>query len=108
MIGVVLLWVSNAWNVRDKLIGTLLWPGGLGLPVFLFLASTSLTSGHRRESCQVDPATGQEFNCVGSSDSIGVMDVLGIVLMIAVLITPVVTTAYLAYRLRRGPAAAAA
>jgi hypothetical protein len=30
-IGVVLLWVSNAWNVRDKLIGTIFVPGGLGL-----------------------------------------------------------------------------
>ena len=30
VIGVVLLWVSNAWNVRDKIIGTVVCPG-LGL-----------------------------------------------------------------------------
>ncbi len=37
LIGVVLLWVSNAWNVRDKIIGTLFVPGGLGFGLLLFL-----------------------------------------------------------------------
>ena len=35
LIGVILLWLSNAWNVRDKVIGTLFVPGGLGLSLFL-------------------------------------------------------------------------
>jgi uncharacterized membrane protein len=100
VIGVVLLWVSNAWNIRDKIIGTVFWPGGLALPLLLFLASTDLTSS----SCSIDPATGQEFDCSTSSGASS----LGIVLAIVVLATPVVTTAYLAYRLRRRPAAATA
>ena len=29
VVGVVLLWRSRVWTLRDKLIGTLLWPGGL-------------------------------------------------------------------------------
>jgi hypothetical protein len=29
IVGVVLLWRSKSWTVTDKLIGTLLWPGGL-------------------------------------------------------------------------------
>jgi hypothetical protein len=29
IVGAVLLWRSNTWTVADKLIGTLLWPGGL-------------------------------------------------------------------------------
>jgi hypothetical protein len=29
VVGVVLLWRSRVWSVTDKLIGTLLWPGGL-------------------------------------------------------------------------------
>ena len=29
IVGVVLLWRSQSWTVTDKLIGTLLWPGGL-------------------------------------------------------------------------------
>ena len=35
VIGIVLLWTSNVWNVRDKVIGTIFFPGGLGLPVLL-------------------------------------------------------------------------
>jgi hypothetical protein len=27
--GVVLLWRSRVWSTADKLIGTLLWPGGM-------------------------------------------------------------------------------
>lgn len=30
VVGAVLLWMSDRWSTRDKLIGTLLWPGGLG------------------------------------------------------------------------------
>jgi hypothetical protein len=36
-IGVVLLWISDAWSTRDKLLGTLLVPGGLLLPLTLLL-----------------------------------------------------------------------
>lgn len=31
LVGVVLLWTSDRWNTSDKLIGTLVWPGGLGV-----------------------------------------------------------------------------
>jgi hypothetical protein len=48
LIGVFMLWVSSAWRVKDKVIGTLLVPGGLLLPLVLLLvggmASTSLTT----------------------------------------------------------------
>jgi hypothetical protein len=27
--GVALLWASPRWDTRDKLLGTLIWPGGL-------------------------------------------------------------------------------
>jgi hypothetical protein len=33
--GVVLLWMSDAWSTRDKLIGTLVIPGGLLTPFAL-------------------------------------------------------------------------
>jgi hypothetical protein len=29
VVGAVLLWRSRVWSVTDKLIGTLLWPGGI-------------------------------------------------------------------------------
>ena len=107
LVGVILLWLSNAWNVRDKIIGTVLVPGGLGFSLFVlffYLASSSLTGGS--SSCQIDPATGREFNCTESASSTSVVNALAIVLLVAIVVTPIITTAYLAYRLRRQPAAA--
>ena len=111
LIGVVLLWVSNAWNVRDKIIGTLFVPGGLGvsaLVLALFLAEsgggtcvgpiTEITSDGERTV----RTTGAE-QCVDEGTSI-----LAIIAVTILLVTPIITTAYLAYRLRRQPAAATA
>jgi uncharacterized membrane protein len=107
MIGVILLWLSNAWNVRDKIIGTVFVPGGLGFLVFLYFMSASLVGSSGPSSCQSDPVTG-EFNCVDPGASTSFVDVLVIVFLVALLVAPIVTTAYLTYRLRRHPAAATA
>lgn len=42
IVGVVLLWSSRAWNTREKLIGTLVVPGGLAalLPTVVITSST--------------------------------------------------------------------
>jgi HAAS len=110
-IGVILLWVSNAWNVRDKIIGTIFVPGGLGLSLFLlvFAATTSMSSGG--SVCEVDPLTGREINCTefeSPESSTDVLDFLKFGVLIAIVVAPIVTTAYLAYRLRRQPGAATA
>ena len=44
LVGVVLLWTSQAWTTRDKLIGTLVPPGGLAFVVFL-LSGTLVAEG---------------------------------------------------------------
>ena len=56
--GVALLWLSRVWTRRDKLIGTLVVPGGLLLPVLLLLGRVAPggTSGaclvaNARQSC---------------------------------------------------------
>ena len=36
VVGVVLLWSSTLWTLRDKLIGTLVLPGGLATSAFIF------------------------------------------------------------------------
>lgn len=33
--GVVLLWASDVWSIRDKILGTLVVPGGLAAPIAL-------------------------------------------------------------------------
>ncbi len=40
-IGVVLLWMSPRWTARDKLLGTLVWPGGLLAPALLVAAAAA-------------------------------------------------------------------
>lgn len=35
LVGVVLLWTSRVWTIKDKLVGTLVVPGGLALPLYL-------------------------------------------------------------------------
>lgn len=89
-IGVVLLWVSEAWNTRDKLIGTLVLPGGLLLPLGLGLFGTS------SETC-VQTSTGPA-DCTGGSGA------WQVALLILLLVLPLATTAYLARRMRRGTA----
>lgn len=37
VVGVILLWSSRLWTTGQKLAGTLLFPGGLLLPFYLFL-----------------------------------------------------------------------
>jgi hypothetical protein len=45
LVGVVLLWTSPRWKISDKLLGTLIWPGGvagaLAAPAVLFLRQVS-------------------------------------------------------------------
>ena len=101
LIGVVLLWVSDAWNRRDKLIGTLVVPGGLLLPVALLTMATSAEGG-----CSTPVPTrgvSEAAPCIGGS---GGINVLSLIAMTLLLIAPLATTAYLARRMRQ-PAATA-
>src|SRR5262245_7157022 len=104
VIGVVLLWVSNAWNVRDKIIGTLFLPGGLALPVFFLLFAGNTETG---ECGPVISDSGRTVIPPACTDSSGSTNYFGVALSIVFLLIPVMTTAYLAYRLRRAPAAPA-
>ncbi len=54
-VGVALLWGSRAWTTREKLLGTLVVPGGLATSFFLLVYGTSA------EGCsgQINPVTGQ-------------------------------------------------
>jgi hypothetical protein len=90
-IGVVLLWISDAWNTRDKLIGTFVLPGGLLVPFGLgFVAGSG-------EACVETPG-GPVENCSGGTDP------LGIAAVIVLFLLPFASSAYLAWRMRRGTA----
>jgi uncharacterized membrane protein len=102
LIGVVLLWISTAWNTRDKLIGTLVVPGGLGLPLFVgFLATFSGSGGGCME---IGPVGSQRAVNTCTDQGTSATEVIAIVALAVLLLAPIITTAYLAYRVRRRPA----
>jgi uncharacterized membrane protein len=45
LVGVALLWSSGVWSTLDKVIGTLVFPGGLALPLYLFAFEAASSSG---------------------------------------------------------------
>jgi hypothetical protein len=96
-VGVVLLWVSDAWTTREKLVGTFVIPGGLATP--LLLGGLAVTA----ESCtsEIDPATGAELSSSCTGGTFQAADVLGPVLLVALLLAQVLMTIFLAQRLRR-------
>lgn len=58
LVGLIMLWRSMVFTLRDKLLGTLVWPGGL-FGAFIFLGAPTGTS-----SCTSTP-TGQT-HCVAT------------------------------------------
>jgi hypothetical protein len=96
LVGVVLLWLSDAWTTRDKLIGTLVVPGGLALPGLLAVgvgtSSETCTSrfGGAAQTCTSDPA--------------GFWHVAAIVGLVVLALAPFATTVYLSRRMGRRPA----
>ena len=100
-VGLVLLWTSSVWTVRDKLVGTLIVPGGLAFPVFLFSLSAGAQEGQTglfgRET---DPATGKSFEtCTGGGGGGSIVPIL--FALGCFFVAPLITTAYLARRMRR-------
>jgi hypothetical protein len=101
-IGVIFLWISPAWKVRDKVIGTLLPPGGyIGLLSFGLAFATNQTSG----GCtSVTDAAGHvvQNGCQGPPGPSLLETALPIAAAILFYTLPLITAAYLAVRLRWG------
>jgi hypothetical protein len=101
-IGVILLWMSPAWKVRDKVIGTLLPPGGyLGTMVFGLYAAAA----HGGTNCMIsqDPAGNVIQNTCPQPIGPPVLQAIGTAMLFGVIyLLPLVTAGYLALRLRWG------
>jgi hypothetical protein len=88
--GVLLLWLSPLWTVRDKLVGTLVLPGGLLPALYLTLAGVSV------ETC----ASGADgtSHCTGgmsTGERVGL-----IALWLLLVAAPIATGVYLGRRLQ--------
>jgi hypothetical protein len=88
LIGVYLLWTSRVWSIRDKLLGTLVLPGGwMAVPIVL------ITTG----SAQNCAGTSTTIHCTGSSST----SVGSWVLLAAVVGLPLITATMLALHARQ-------
>lgn len=88
--GVVLLWSSRVWTIRDKLIGTLIVPGGLASVLIALLVGSSV---------QVCSGGGPNpLHCTGGASTGHV--IVSIALIALLVIGPLATAAYLARRVR--------
>jgi uncharacterized membrane protein len=104
-VGVVLLWMSDAWTKRDKLIGTLVPPGGyLGI----LILGPVLALGTFAPLCQtVSDETGRVISstCPSGAAQTGIN--IGLVLLLVFYLGgPILSAVYLAMRLRRTSRAA--
>lgn len=97
--GVVLLWSSNAWTLRDKLLGTLIIPGGLATAV-VFIGSVLFAGAYGSSSVCVHHLDGTTTGtCTGGTSTLAI---IGITAGLALaLIAPLVTAAYLKRRLNK-------
>jgi hypothetical protein len=102
-IGIVLLWISDAWSTRDKLVGTLLFPGGLLLPVALGVLASESSGCGTVVTPQLSPQPNGFTDCP-PPDGTGAWEVALVVMLVLI---PLVTTVYLARRMRRMSAATA-
>jgi uncharacterized membrane protein len=91
IVGVVLLWISETWTTKEKLIGTVVVPGGLALPLFL------ATFGAYAETCSGPP--GGPLTCSGGPSIAA--QILGGLVVIVLFVAPFATTAFLARRRSR-------
>jgi hypothetical protein len=103
-VGVILLWMSPAWHWRDKLIGTLIPPGGY-MGVALFGIAFATAHGGSGTTCVVvTEATGQAIQngCATPAGPSFLETAVSILVVVLFYALPLITAAYLALRLRWG------
>jgi uncharacterized membrane protein len=100
VVGAALLWASRIWTLRDKLVGTLLVPGGLLGAVALFIAAwpvmtctSKVVRVHTKTGATMTLSPG---GCVGEAATPD--RILIWLLLAALLLVPVATSIYLARR----------
>lgn len=95
--GVAMLWASRAWTLRDKLIGTLVIPGGYATTLYLFLSASGTTSS---SACITRFVHGHaRTTCTGSADhSTALATGLHVLLAVVVVAAPLASAVYLLRR----------
>jgi hypothetical protein len=100
LVGIVLLWASHAWTLRDKLVGTLVIPGGLMLPVYLLAEALRAASV---EGCGSPRPTQNDIYFICRTGGLDPESPWMIALLVALFVVPLLTTVYLFRRARLEP-----
>lgn len=95
--GVILLWISNVWSTRDKLLGTLFAPAGWILVAVLALQ----TVGSARSCASSFDARGRLIHQSCSGGSSELSRILWPVVLTTIVAVSIAVMIYLAVRLRR-------
>ena len=100
-VGVILLWMSPAWKIRDKVIGTLGPPGGyLGILIIGAAFAVSVSGGSCGAATDSTGSVVQQNTCYPGSP--GWQVVLSVLVTVIAYALPLITAGYLAIRLRWG------
>jgi uncharacterized membrane protein len=99
-VGVILLWISDAWTTREKLIGTLVPPGGY---FAILVAGPFLALGTFGTACRtLSDASGRVLSSTcPSGGAQSAINISLVVVGIFYLVGPILTAAYLGARLSR-------
>jgi uncharacterized membrane protein len=97
LVGVILLWLSNVWNTRDKVLGTLFAPAAWIL--FGWIALQTLGSTTSCVTAVDERGRVISHNCSGGSSNFA--SIFWPALVIALVLASIATMIYLALRLRR-------
>lgn len=89
ILGVILLWTSSVWSVRDKILGTLIVPGGLAAPLFFGAFAVGASA------CLGGPG------CTGESEV--VFPGFAVILLVAMTLGPIAVAIYLGRKAFRRP-----
>ena len=106
LVGLVLLWTSPVWSMRDKIIGSLFFPGGLGLPLLLASITLIPDGGHNRCGTTASVSVPAHRNprvqtvCHHVAGASTLARAAWIALLVVLVLGPFLTTIYLAWRMR--------
>src|SRR5262249_44431091 len=115
LVGVVLLWMSQVWSLRQKWLGTLVLPGGLAFALLLALLSAHSGAGgcapNPEPSLSLGPAGTPAVDVPGAGScptGSGSAPWLGVTLAVLTVALPLLTAGHLARVAQRAARSSAA
>ncbi len=100
VVGAILLWISPRWRLSDKLLGTLIWPGGLVGAFFALTVPVSASGA----GCDNSGGSGQRTvqQCINPSNTPGWLSMMIVLVILAIALgAPVLVSIRLVRQARR-------